>query len=82
MKQRVRIKLVQRRQALRHAARKPAAGTKRYEADDHRSRFAAIYAEHRELFKRLDSGATWSGMGREPSWITGKDRAAFVVKDD
>ncbi|MEW6343071.1 MAG: H-NS histone family protein [Pseudomonadota bacterium] len=23
------------------------------------------------------SGATWSGKGREPAWIAGKDRAAF-----
>lgn len=28
------------------------------------------------------SGATWSGMGREPGWIKGKDRAAFVVSDN
>jgi hypothetical protein len=53
MKQRVRIKLVQRRQALGRSAHKLAAGTKRYAADDYRFRFAAIYAEHRELFKRL-----------------------------
>ena len=25
------------------------------------------------------TGATWSGMGREPGWIKGKDRATFVV---
>jgi DNA-binding protein H-NS len=25
------------------------------------------------------SGATWSGMGREPRWIAGKDRTAFAV---
>lgn len=25
------------------------------------------------------SGATWSGRGREPRWIAGKDRAAFAV---
>ncbi|RDU95253.1 H-NS family nucleoid-associated regulatory protein [Trinickia dinghuensis] len=25
------------------------------------------------------SGATWSGMGREPRWIAGKDRAAFAI---
>jgi DNA-binding protein H-NS len=28
-------------------------------------------------YRDPDSGATWSGKGREPSWITGKDRAAF-----
>jgi len=54
MKQRVRIKLVQRRQALWYSTRRPAAGTKRYTRDDNRSRMAAIYAEHRELFKRLE----------------------------
>ncbi|WP_438947144.1 H-NS family nucleoid-associated regulatory protein [Trinickia soli] len=25
------------------------------------------------------SGATWSGMGREPRWIAGKDRTAFAI---
>ena len=25
------------------------------------------------------SGATWSGMGREPRWIAGKDRSAFAI---
>jgi DNA-binding protein H-NS len=25
------------------------------------------------------SGATWSGRGRAPKWIAGKDRSAFVV---
>jgi DNA-binding protein H-NS len=33
-------------------------------------------------YRDPDSGATWSGMGREPGWIKGKDRAAFVVNDD
>jgi hypothetical protein len=54
MKQGVRIKLVQRRQALGRPARKPAAGTKGYAADDYRSRLAAICSEHKELFKRLE----------------------------
>lgn len=26
-----------------------------------------------------ESGATWSGRGREPSWLAGKDRAAFLI---
>ncbi|WP_407639186.1 H-NS family nucleoid-associated regulatory protein [Caballeronia mineralivorans] len=30
-------------------------------------------------YRDPESGATWSGMGREPGWIKGKDRAAFVV---
>lgn len=25
------------------------------------------------------SGATWSGRGREPRWIAGKDRTAFAI---
>lgn len=25
------------------------------------------------------TGATWSGRGREPKWIAGKDRGAFEV---
>ncbi|TDG02016.1 H-NS histone family protein [Paraburkholderia guartelaensis] len=25
------------------------------------------------------SGATWSGRGREPRWLAGKDRAAFAL---
>ncbi len=54
MKQRVRIKLVQRRQALWYSTRRSAAGTKRYTRDDNRSRMVGIYAEHQELFKRLE----------------------------
>ncbi|VVE15759.1 H-NS family nucleoid-associated regulatory protein [Pandoraea cepalis] len=26
------------------------------------------------------SGSTWSGLGREPGWIKGKDRNRFLVK--
>jgi hypothetical protein len=54
MKQRVRIKQVQRRQALGRSAREPAAETKGYVAHDYRSRLATIYSEHKELFKRLE----------------------------
>ncbi|MGG1948850.1 H-NS histone family protein [Trinickia sp. NRRL B-1857] len=25
------------------------------------------------------TGATWSGRGREPRWIAGKDRRAFAI---
>lgn len=28
-------------------------------------------------YRDPDSGATWSGKGREPLWIAGEDRAAF-----
>ncbi|SOE94513.1 DNA-binding protein H-NS [Burkholderia sp. D7] len=33
-------------------------------------------------YRDPESGATWSGMGREPGWIKGKNRAAFVVGDE
>jgi len=33
-------------------------------------------------YRDPETGATWSGMGREPGWIKGKDRVAFVVKDN
>jgi DNA-binding protein H-NS len=32
-------------------------------------------------YRDSESGATWSGLGRQPGWIKGKDRAAFVVGD-
>ncbi|WP_179214071.1 H-NS histone family protein [Paraburkholderia caledonica] len=30
-------------------------------------------------YRDADSGATWSGRGREPFWIAGKDRKPFVL---
>ncbi|WP_185731926.1 H-NS histone family protein [Burkholderia stagnalis] len=27
------------------------------------------------------TGRTWSGVGREPLWIKGKDRSAFVLNE-
>jgi DNA-binding protein H-NS len=30
-------------------------------------------------YRDPESGATWSGMGREPRWIAGKDRKAFAI---
>lgn len=30
-------------------------------------------------YRDPDTGATWSGMGREPLWINGRDRAAFAI---
>jgi len=30
-------------------------------------------------YRDPDSGATWSGRGKPPLWIAGKDRAAFVI---
>lgn len=29
-----------------------------------------------------NTGQTWSGRGREPKWIIGKDRAEFLLPDD
>jgi hypothetical protein len=54
MKQRVRKKLVQRRQAIQYSTSGPAAITKRYTPDEILARAAVIYSEHRELFKRLE----------------------------
>jgi DNA-binding protein H-NS len=30
-------------------------------------------------YRDPESGATWSGKGRVPGWIVGKDRAAFAI---
>jgi DNA-binding protein H-NS len=30
-------------------------------------------------YRDPDSGATWSGRGKPPLWIAGKDRAAFAI---
>jgi len=30
-------------------------------------------------YRDPESGATWSGRGREPSWLVGKDREAFAI---
>jgi DNA-binding protein H-NS len=40
-----------------------------------RTRSGVIYTDP-------ESGATWSGIGRQPGWIKGKDRAAFVVVEN
>jgi DNA-binding protein H-NS len=31
-------------------------------------------------FRDTISGATWSGRGKPPRWIAGKDRNAFLIK--
>ena len=31
-------------------------------------------------FRDTNSGATWSGRGKPPRWISGKDRTAFLIK--
>ena len=30
-------------------------------------------------YRDPESGATWSGMGREPSWIKGQSREQFLI---
>ena len=30
-------------------------------------------------YRDPDSGKTWSGRGKAPAWIAGKDRAAFAI---
>jgi DNA-binding protein H-NS len=32
-------------------------------------------------YRDPESSATWSGMGREPFWIKGKERVGFVIED-
>lgn len=32
-------------------------------------------------YRDPQSGTTWSGRGREPRWLKGKDRRAFAVRD-
>ncbi|WP_080409622.1 H-NS histone family protein [Burkholderia ubonensis] len=29
-----------------------------------------------------DTGETWSGRGREPKWIAGKERGQYLIRDD
>jgi DNA-binding protein H-NS len=31
-------------------------------------------------YRDPDSGKTWSGRGKPPAWIAGKDRDAFLIK--
>ena len=31
-------------------------------------------------FRDTTSGATWSGRGKPPKWIAGKDRSSFLIK--
>ncbi len=42
----------------------------------------AVAARRRPAPKYRDpaSGRTWSGIGRAPAWIRGKDRAAFTIE--
>ncbi|PCE30338.1 H-NS histone family protein [Burkholderia ubonensis] len=31
-------------------------------------------------YRDPETGATWTGRGRAPAWISGKDRDAFVIE--
>lgn len=31
-------------------------------------------------FQDPETGATWTGRGKPPNWITGKDRDAFLIR--
>ena len=35
----------------------------------------------RAKYRDPKSGATWSGMGREPLWIKGQSRETFLIRD-
>jgi DNA-binding protein H-NS len=36
----------------------------------------------RPRYRNPATGAEWSGFGREPFWIKGKNRSAFEIKED
>ncbi|WP_112175063.1 H-NS histone family protein [Paraburkholderia unamae] len=44
--------------------------------DKHRPRSGGKRAKYRDPV----SGATWSGLGREPTWIKGQDREQFLIE--
>ncbi|HGL6718608.1 H-NS histone family protein [Burkholderia contaminans] len=49
--------------------------------------FGQGYSDRAKLFtvdaKYRDpaTGATWSGRGRAPAWIVGRDRTAFLIRE-
>ncbi|NHV25453.1 H-NS family nucleoid-associated regulatory protein [Burkholderia sp. D-99] len=49
--------------------------------------FGQGYSDRAKLFtvgvKYRDpvTGATWSGRGRVPAWLVGRDRAAFLIQE-
>jgi DNA-binding protein H-NS len=38
---------------------------------------AAVEAKYRDPV----SGATWTGRGREPRWLAGRERSTFLIKN-
>ena len=41
--------------------------------------FADYFYVLRGKYRDPATGATWTGRGREPKWIEGKDRAGYLV---
>jgi DNA-binding protein H-NS len=39
-----------------------------------------IRSDKRPRYRNPENGVEWSGMGREPFWIKGKDRKQFEIK--
>lgn len=74
---------------LRAAAMRRAAAIVRAIMDQHglsvddlqpRARAHVDRRAPRPLYQDPQSGSTWSGYGREPQWIKGKDRAPFRIR--
>ncbi|WP_175855693.1 H-NS histone family protein [Burkholderia anthina] len=42
-----------------------------------RAKLFTIGAKYRDPL----TGATWSGRGRAPAWIAGRDRVAFLIRE-
>jgi DNA-binding protein H-NS len=36
----------------------------------------------KKMYRDPDTGREWSGRGRTPAWIEGKDRTRFLIEDD
>lgn len=44
-----------------------------------RARSTKARAANKARYRNPETGQTWSGFGRAPGWIAGKDRASFAV---
>ncbi|MGU7780957.1 H-NS histone family protein [Burkholderia sp. PU8-34] len=75
------------RRAERHSALEQVRHLVTTYALTAREVFGQGYSDREKLFtvgaKYRDpaTGATWSGRGRAPSWIAGRDRAAFLIRE-
>ncbi|WP_175914854.1 MULTISPECIES: H-NS histone family protein [unclassified Burkholderia] len=80
-----RIRAARRRE--RHAALVQVRELVKNHALTAREVFGQGYSNRAKLFtigaKYHDpvSGATWSGRGRAPAWIAGRDRSAFLIRE-